>query len=157
MLLEDGRVGFIDFGIVGRISSDAWDAMAGFFDAIGRGDHYATARAMATIGMTSEEVDVDALARDIEKFQQELMDVDPVVLMEGDRNEREVNRMMMDLLRIGEEHGIRFPRQFALLLKQFLYFDRYVQALAPELDMFNDQRVDLWSGLESAPPAGLLH
>lgn len=157
MLLEDGRVGFIDFGIVGRISSEAWDAMAGFFDAIGRGDHRATARAMATIGMTREEVDVDALARDIEQFQQELMNVDPVVLMEGDRNEREVNRMMMNLLRIGEEHGIRFPRQFALLLKQFLYFDRYVQALAPELDMFNDQRVDIWSGLEGAPPSGLLH
>jgi aarF domain-containing kinase len=151
MLLEDGRVGFIDFGIVGRIRREAWDGMAQFFDAIGRGDHHAMAESMALIGMTREEVDVEALARDIARFQDQLFHVDPSALLEGQRNEREVNRLMVNLVRIGEDHGIRFPREFALLLKQFLYFDRYVQALAPELDMFNDQRVDLWGGLDEAP------
>lgn len=71
--------------------------------------------------------------------------------MQADRNDREVNRLLMDLVRIGEDHGIRFPREFALLLKQFLYFDRYVQALAPELDLFNDQRVDMFGALEQIP------
>ena len=158
MLLEDGRVGFIDFGIVGRIRKTTWEAMAGLFDGIGRGDNRAIAEAMALIGMTGAAVDVDALARDIDGLQDRLMNVDPSSLVQGDRNDREVNRLLMDLIRIGEEHGIRFPREFALLLKQFLYFDRYVQALAPELDLFGDGRVDIWSGLdESALPSGLLH
>ena len=60
-------------------------------------------------------------------------------------------------VRIGEGHGIRFPREFALLLKQFLYFDRYVQALAPELDMFSDQRVDLFGTLDQLPGDEPLH
>ena len=156
MLLRDGRIGFIDFGIVGRIRRTTWDAMAGFFDAIGRGDVQQMAKSMAQIGMTREEVDVAALARDIEQFQDRLMRVDPSSLVQGDRNDKEVNRLLMDIINIGEGHGIRFPREFALLLKQFLYFDRYVQALAPELDMFGDARVDMFGALEELPP-GLLH
>ncbi|WP_366492898.1 AarF/UbiB family protein [Alcanivorax sp.] len=156
MLLEDGRVGFIDFGIVGRIRREAWNGMAKFFDAIGRGDIRQMAEAMAVIGMTREEVDVDALARDIEKLQGALGQVDPSALIQADRNDKEVNRLLMDLVKIGEGHGIRFPREFALLLKQFLYFDRYVQVLAPEMDMFTDSRLDMFGGGDDLP-GGLLH
>ena len=154
MLLEDGRVGFIDFGIVGKVRKTTWEAMAKLFDGIGRGDNRVIAEAMAVVGMTREAVDVDALTADIEKLQDRLMNVDPATLVQGDRNDREVNRLLMDLIRIGEEHGIRFPREFALLLKQFLYFDRYVQALAPEMDLFADSRVDMWGGLDEI---NLLH
>ncbi|MDX1804833.1 MAG: AarF/UbiB family protein [Alcanivorax sp.] len=157
MLLEDGRVGFIDFGIVGRIRREAWDGMAAFFEAIGRGDVRQMAEAMAVIGMTREEVDVDALASDIERLQGAISNVDPTALIQADRNDREVNQLLMDLVKIGEGHGIRFPREFALLLKQFLYFDRYVQALAPEMDMFSDSRVDMFGGLDDNLPDGLLH
>ena len=123
-----------------------------------RSDHREIAECMAIIGMTREKVNVDALARDIETFQDRLVNVDPTTLIQGDRNDREVNRLLFDLINIGEKHGIRFPREFALLLKQFLYFDRYVQALAPELDVFGDGRVDIWSGLDEGDlPKGLLH
>lgn len=155
MLLEDGRVGFIDFGMVGRIRRETWGGMLAFFEAIGNGDVDAMARAMATVGMTREAVDVDALARDIGQLQARLTGVDAGVLAQADRNNREVNQLLAELVRIGESHGIRFPREFALLLKQFLYFDRYVQALAPELDLFHDQRVDLLGAAEvfvEAPP-----
>src|SRR5699024_7842756 len=124
MLLEDGRVGFIDFGMVGRIRRETWGGMLAFFEAIGNGDVDAMARAMATVGMTREAVDVDALARDIGQLQARLTGVDAGVLAQADRNDREVNQLLAELVRIGESHGIRFPREFALLLKQFLYFDR---------------------------------
>lgn len=148
MLLRDGRIGFIDFGMVGHMRKETWEAMARFFDGIGRGDHRLVAEAMATIGMTRETVDVDALARDIERFQDKLANLDPTSILEGGRQDREVNRLLLDIVHIGEHHGIRFPREFALLLKQFLYFDRYVQALAPELDMFADTRVDIFATLD---------
>lgn len=155
MLLEDGRVGFIDFGIVGRVRKSTWAAMSGFLDAIGRGDNREIARCMAIIGMTREKVDEVALARDLSGLGDRLTNVDPTSLLQADRNDQEVNHLLRDLIRIGEQHGIRFPREFALLLKQFLYFDRYVQALAPELNVFNDARVDMWGGLDDL--TGLLH
>ncbi len=51
------------------------------------------------------------------------------------------NRLVLDVVDIGEKRGLRFPREFALLVKQMLYFDRFVQELAPELDVFTDDRV----------------
>lgn len=151
MLLEDGRVGFIDFGIVGRVRRSTWAAMASFLDAIGAGDLDEIARCMVVIGMTKEKVDEAALAKDLSSLGDRLTQVDATSLIQADRNDKEINHLLRDLIRIGEHHGIRFPREFALLLKQFLYFDRYVQALSPELNVFNDARVDMWGGLEGLP------
>jgi aarF domain-containing kinase len=47
------------------------------------------------------------------------------------------------LRRVGESNGIRFPREFALLIKQLLYFDRYNRILAPQLRVYDDQRINL--------------
>lgn len=143
MVLEDGRIGFIDFGIVGRIDRDAWQAMFVFFEAIANADFRRMAESMATIGMTHEAVDVDRLAADIERLYSRLVDIDPATVMIADRNDNEINRLLTDIIEIGEGHGIRFPRSFALLVKQFLYFDRYVQILAPEMNIFDDDRLDL--------------
>ena len=36
---------------------------------------------------------------------------------------------------------MKLPREFGLLLKQALYFDRYQKLLAPSLDPLRDERV----------------
>jgi len=41
-------------------------------------------------------------------------------------------------VRIAEVHGIRFPREFTLLLKQFLYFDSYSDILF-DMDLLMDE------------------
>ncbi|MFP5383840.1 MAG: ABC1 kinase family protein [Gammaproteobacteria bacterium] len=143
MVLRDGRIGFIDFGIVGRIDRDAWQAMFVFFEAIANADFRRMAESMATIGMTHEQVDTQKLAADIERMYSRLVDIDPQTVLQADRNDLEINRLLTDIIEIGEGHGIRFPRSFALLVKQFLYFDRYVQILAPEMNIFDDERLEL--------------
>lgn len=138
MVLEDGRIGFIDFGIVGRISPNTWSAVTNFIQATSSRDFRVMAESMLVIGMTDEKVDVDALANDIKKvFTQVEQISDNSVLLSGDEDQ-DVNKLLMDIVAIGRDHGIRFPREFALLIKQFLYFDRYVHILAPEMDMFMD-------------------
>ena len=49
----------------------------------------------------------------------------------------------LQIVEIGDKHGIRFPREFGMLLKQLLYFDRYTQLLAPSLSVLNDDRVNI--------------
>ncbi|KAH9767593.1 putative aarF domain-containing protein kinase [Citrus sinensis] len=39
-------------------------------------------------------------------------------------DERQMNALFLDLLQVSESYGLKFPREFALLLKQLLYFDR---------------------------------
>ncbi len=138
LALTDGRVGFIDFGIVGRIAPKTWMAMSALLEGIERGDYRSIARSMVDIGITKEQVDVDRLARDLER----LLGTHDLWATRSPREEAEgVNHVLLDIVATGERHGLHFPREFALLLKQFLYFDRYIQLLAPGLSIYDDARV----------------
>ncbi len=141
MVLRDGRIGFIDFGIVGRISKKTWNAMTALMEATQTEEYRTMARALIDMGATDVQVDESAFARDLEQLFGGFHKLGNAALRGGRVNENDVNRAMFDLVDIGEKHGIRFPREFALLMKQFLYFDRYTRILAPDLDMFADARI----------------
>jgi predicted unusual protein kinase regulating ubiquinone biosynthesis (AarF/ABC1/UbiB family) len=42
---------------------------------------------------------------------------------------------------VARDHGMTMPREFILITKQMLYFDRYAKLLAPELNVFTDPRL----------------
>lgn len=145
LLLKDGRVGFIDFGMVGRIQPEAWQAMFSLFAGVSQQNYRMMAEAMVTVGITREAVDIDALTRDIAALFDGLNAMDPAQVLEN-RGGDGINGLMNDLGNIARNYGIRFPRAFTMLLKQFLYFDRYVELLAPGVDLFHDERIDLMLG-----------
>jgi aarF domain-containing kinase len=135
MMLDDGRIGFIDFGIVGRISPATWSSLLSLIATVPTRDFDAIAKAMAGMGATNQTVNTAALAHDLQqlylRFEQE-SDSDDFL-----------NEVTLQVSTLGRQHGIRFPREFTLLLKQFLYFDRYIRLLSPGLDMFGDERLFL--------------
>jgi hypothetical protein len=49
----------------------------------------------------------------------------------------------VQIVQVGNDHGIRFPRELGMLLKQLLYFDRYTRILAPEMSVLDDNRIRL--------------
>jgi predicted unusual protein kinase regulating ubiquinone biosynthesis (AarF/ABC1/UbiB family) len=99
---------------------------------------------MIGIGVTKKTVEVECLSQDLQKlFGAGIDALTADALPEMDENNRQINRFLLDIIAVGERHGLHFPREFALLLKQFLYFDRYVHLLAPELSLCSDERVDL--------------
>ena len=59
LVLRDGRVGFIDFGIVGSISPATWRAMKTLMTSSSTSDYLTMARALATMGATRDLVDVE--------------------------------------------------------------------------------------------------
>lgn len=141
MVLRDGRIGFIDFGIVGRIKSGTWEALVRFMEAQMTQDYRVMAEAMATIGVCDDGVNLDRLSNDLKHLIETANKLDPDAMLDPFASEAEVNDLMLSMIDIGKTHGIRFPREFALLLKQFLYFDRYIQILSPDLMMFEDDRI----------------
>lgn len=143
MVLENGKIGFIDFGIVGRINPGTWEAVSDFISSIMIGDFDGMADAMIRIGITDKDVVVKNLANDLKRVFNKLDVMVPDTAMLGFNGEDDINNILMDMVKVGENNGIHFPREFALLLKQFLYFDRYVHVLAPELDMFVDSRLNM--------------
>lgn len=156
LVLPDGRVGFIDFGIVGKISQPTWRAIEALLRATSTEDYNTMARALVTIGATSGEVNIDAFAADLRELATSLQAVDTQIIVEAGAggsmaasvaaDDVALNRFLLDLVRVGEDNGVRFPREFALLLKQILYFDRYTKLLAPTLRVFDDDRINLDAG-----------
>lgn len=151
MLLEDGRIGFIDFGIVGQLKPEVWTACMAFMDALQKTDYQAMAENMLKMGMTHNKVDVEVLAQDLERLFNGVLMADPQQILST--NPADLNDIMMDMVGVGERHGIKFPRDFALLFKQMLYFDRFMRVLAPYTDIYADQRLKMVQNME---PASLL-
>jgi aarF domain-containing kinase len=157
LLLNDGRIGFIDFGIVGRVSPKTFKAVNELSTALTLGDYRGMAQALCNMGATDEKVDIDKFGRDIEVVLNRMMNVQPDItireLQDGtvsgslDFDESEITNLLLELVEITEDNGLKLPREFGLLVKQSLYFDRYLKILAPELDVMNDSRV---SGIGAA-------
>ena len=146
MLLEDGRVGFIDFGIVGQLKPEVWTACMAFMDALQTTNYPLMAENMLKMGMTDHQVDIQVLAKDIERLFSGVIMADPQQILST--NPADLNDIMMDMVAVGERHGIRFPRDFALLFKQMLYFDRFMRVLAPYTDIYADQRLQMVQTLD---------
>ncbi|XP_074286457.1 putative aarF domain-containing protein kinase At5g05200, chloroplastic [Silene latifolia] len=159
-LLRDGRIGYLDFGIVGRISPKTWAAMEVFLQSLATQEYEPMASSLIEMGATSKNVDVTAFARDLEKIFSSIQDLDTEIVVATARgpstnstavaanvlvDERQMNALFLDLVRVSESYGLKFPREFALLLKQLLYFDRYARLLAPNMNMLQDQRITIVS------------
>ena len=146
MLLEDGRLGFIDFGIVGQLKPEVWTACIAFMDSLQRTDYPAMAKNMLNMGMTSQHIDTQVLADDLERLFSGVLMADPQQILSS--NPADLNDIMMDMVGVGERHGIKFPRDFALLFKQMLYFDRFMRILAPYTDIYADQRLQMVQNID---------
>ncbi|KAJ1431710.1 UbiB domain [Sesbania bispinosa] len=163
-LLRDGRIGFLDFGIVGRISPKTWASMEVFLGSIAIEDYESMASALIQMGATNKDVNAKAFARDLEKVFSSIKELDTEIVVASRSgtstnatavsanivvDERQMNALFLDVLRVSESYGLKFPREFALLLKQLLYFDRYTRLLAPNLNMLQDQRISIASNRRS--------
>jgi aarF domain-containing kinase len=145
MLFEDGRVGFIDFGMVGRVSPESWQAMFSLFKGLSDQDYDLVAHSMLAVGMTRKMINEQQLSRDIEQvfLSMNNLNNDDLTSNDGINVSPAVNAVINTLGEVARNHGIRFPRSFTLLLKQFLYFDRYIQILDPDANLFDDERINI--------------
>ena len=155
LVLRDGRVAFIDFGIVGRISPATWGAASALLGATQSGDWRTAAQALVTMGAAGvgeRAVDVDAFGADLGALEKRLRSVRATVSLDSSQagpaatvavDEADANAALLELVRVADRHGVKFPREFTLLLRNVLYFDRYRAALAPDLDVLTDPRVRL--------------
>ncbi|EPG67914.1 AarF/ABC1/UbiB kinase family protein [Leptospira wolffii] len=141
MILRDGTVGFIDFGIVGRISSKVWEGLMIFLEglALNRTDRIASG--LVQMDGTAQGVDERKLAADLENvFQQMNRMVANIQMGELEAfDEQKLNALLFEFREIADRNGLKIPKEFGLLIKQILYFDRYIKTFAPELDLIRDR------------------
>lgn len=137
---KDGKIAFLDFGLMGYVKPDSLAACFRFVAAFAAGDFLAMAQAMADIGVVdpsafAKDKAIQALANDLRSFFES-----------GQAHRQNPSAALGDVSQIGKRHGVRFPKDFALLVKQTLYFDRFIETLAPNASLFTPSRRQ-WLGV----------
>jgi predicted unusual protein kinase regulating ubiquinone biosynthesis (AarF/ABC1/UbiB family) len=133
MALDDGRIGFLDFGIVGRFSAERRVQITNYLVAFATGNYRRLAEVMVAMGTVDARVDLDELAKDLEVAYRPMLSMSFGQLNYGD--------LLPAVLRVSSKHRMHLPSEFVLVTKQMLYFDRYAKLLAPNLNIFGDPRL----------------
>jgi aarF domain-containing kinase len=133
MTLFDGRVGFLDFGIVGRLPRERREQLTDYLMAFSTGDFPKLAEVMVAMAEGDTKIDLDDLAKDLASAYEPMLKDEHAALKYAD--------VIPAILRAAVRHGMRMPRDFVLIVKQMLYFDRYARILAPKLNVFTDPRI----------------
>jgi predicted unusual protein kinase regulating ubiquinone biosynthesis (AarF/ABC1/UbiB family) len=126
ILTEDGRVGLIDLGMVGRVAPRMRDALFRLILAIGegRGDDAAD-RALA-IGERRDEFDEGEFRRRIGDVVSEFE--------EARLGDVEIGRAVIAVSRAAAETGVRVPSELTMLGKTLWNLDEIGRSLDPEFD-----------------------
>ncbi len=133
MALRDGRIGFLDFGVVGRLDTAQRRGVIDTLLCFAAGDFRRLAETWRAMGSCDGDTDLDALGRDLGEIYEPLLASSVDAINYAD--------ILPGMLRVADKHRLRLPRAFVLVTKQMLYFDRYAKKLAPKLNVFRDPRL----------------
>jgi ubiquinone biosynthesis protein len=124
---DDGRIGLIDFGMVGTLSDGMRDQLAKIMVAISRRDPARFADAVISLGTSTQPVDMVKLREDLAKLLNQF---------EGRTlRDVELGSVISKILDIVRRHHLRLPRDLALLLKAFVMEEGLATQLDPELKL----------------------
>jgi predicted unusual protein kinase regulating ubiquinone biosynthesis (AarF/ABC1/UbiB family) len=134
MVLESGDLGFLDFGIVGRFDDRQRRLVTDYVVSFATGDYKNLARTIVEMGGVADA------SVDMTSFEAGLKEAySPLLTMSfGEVNYAD---MLPRITQVARAHRMVMPREFILILKQMLYFDRYAKILAPSLNVFSDPRL----------------
>jgi predicted unusual protein kinase regulating ubiquinone biosynthesis (AarF/ABC1/UbiB family) len=129
-LPERNQVGVIDFGIIGRFDDAQRLQILRYILSFTARDFRGLADLMVEMGAAPPTVDRENFARD--------MDAAFAPLLEKSIADIRYEEVLPTILRGALRYDVRLPREFILILKQLLYFDRYAKLTAPNLNVFTD-------------------
>ncbi len=137
LLLENEKIAFIDFGIIGRIQKSTWNGLQKIMIALESEpiNFLLLAEGLVQTGIASRNIHIQNFARDLENSFSVFNNLETF-------SEEEINEKLLTIVKVAKDNGIRFPREFGLLLKQFLYFDRYIKTLAPNLNILEHSSLE---------------
>lgn len=130
-VLPDGRLGLVDFGIVGRVTEENMDHFANVLVALAEHDYDALAKQYLNLGFVSEE------AVDTERFQRELRE-DLAELLEPyygmTVGQIDFGTYVERVTAILHRHQLRIPQNLYLMDKALLTLEGILKQLDPGFD-----------------------
>lgn len=126
IVLEDGKLGILDFGMIGRIDENLRETIEEMLIAISSGDQNRLTRLICRIGDAPPTLDESALAIDVAEF----------IGTYGKQNlgEFDLTGALNDLSDLLHRHKIKLPNQSALLLKMLISLEGTLRELGARFD-----------------------
>jgi len=128
---DEGRIVFLDFGIMGRIDPRTrWLLRELIYALLVKKDHATAGKIVVLLGAVGTVKPEAQAAKDLEAF------AEPLTLKTlGDMSYADIGKQLSTL---AEAYDVKLPRELVLIGKQFLYVERYMKLLAPKWQMMND-------------------
>ncbi|MCX6355796.1 MAG: AarF/UbiB family protein [Candidatus Aureabacteria bacterium] len=126
-VLPDGRIALIDFGMVGRLSSEHLEELAGMLLAIAEWDAAKAAHHLLRLRTSEEEIDEESFKSDL------------AYIIEGysGRPLKEINlgHILNETISIASRYQLKMPPDLVLLGKAVVNMEGVGRILDPEFDM----------------------
>lgn len=126
LLTEDGRLALIDVGMVARVSKPMRSQLVKLLLALSDGNGRAAADATVSLGRLLEDFDGEGFcsaASDLVERSHGLS-----------LDQLDAGSMVMELMRVSGENGLRLPPELSMLGKALLNLDQVAHTLDPEFD-----------------------
>lgn len=126
-ILTDGRIGIIDFGIVGRLSQRSRDQLANIVLSIVTEDYENLCYQYAEIGAADIGIDFDGFQRAVRNA------ISPYIGL----NMSEVNsgKVLIEATKIATQYNVKVPGDWMLVFKAMLTTEGMARTLDPEFDL----------------------
>ncbi|UNK18169.1 AarF/ABC1/UbiB kinase family protein [Paenibacillus sp. N3/727] len=129
LVKEDGKLIFLDFGLVGHLSEDMKDHLSGLVIALMRRNTEGMIRAVLRMGIVPEDCDLEHLRADLERLRNEYYDV-PFAQVR-------VGKALSDLFGVTQRHRIALPPDLTLMGKAMLTLEGVIEHLDPEVSIID--------------------
>ena len=123
-VLEDGRIGLVDFGMVGRISDDMLRHICNWLSAVLTKDVDAVVRSYIRMGILGDETDIAALKLEMNDFLERYFNMPPSRLRLGE--------VIHEVFNASLRHQIHVPPAFLMLGKTVATVESVVMKLNPD-------------------------
>lgn len=131
LITKNAGARFLDFGIVGRLEDDKSKLVTHLIVSLMAGTFDNLADVLIKLGSTNEKTNRKQLQGDLKRLLGQFKSTSLGGLNFGD--------LLTAVVEAAVVNHVRLPREFVLLVKQMVYFDRYAHILAPDLDIFDDR------------------
>ena len=122
------KIGFIDFGEVGRLGSNAQKTLASLFGTLLAKDYRGFAQEYIQLGTLQEPIDISQFADDLEKK------LGPLIFRKGQK--AHPGKLLAETASVASKYHLRLPREFVLLGRVLFTMETSFQNLDSDFDLF---------------------
>jgi ubiquinone biosynthesis protein len=128
LILDEGKVGFIDLGMVGRFEESTRKSMLYYYNALVTGDAEGAARYIAQVARPGRNSDPEG-------FRKEFTTVAQRWVRNPNFSEFSLGQLIFESTMLGAKYRMFFPLEMVLMVKAMITFEGVGQVIQPNFDV----------------------